>query len=286
MKHWAFLLLVPLVPLVQRQIDAGGGAFRGQEQVLYVWSGERLRRFAPGFEDVLADVYWLRTVQYFGVQRMFSAEKRFELLKPLIDITTDLDPRLEVAYRYGAIFLCEPWPVGKGAPREGIEVLERGARALPRSWRLRQDLGYFRYVFLGDAQGGARVLLEAAKLPGAPLYLEPLAGAILVHGGERATARAVWKRLYEQSDIAFFKVNALVNLQRLDGLDAIDALNALAERFRGQRGRLPAGAEELARAGLVAEARFIDPLGVPFAYDPASGRFWFGRGSRLWRPRQ
>ncbi len=285
MRRFAFLLLVPLLVLAQRRIDALAPPFRGQEQVLYVWSGERLKRFAPGFHDLLADVYWLRTVQYFGAQRMFSPEKRFDLLLPLITITTELDPRLEVAYRYGAIFLCEQWPVGKGAPHEGIAVLERGVRALPRSWRLRQDLGYFRYVFLGDVQGGARELLAAARLPGAPYYLEPLAGSILSRGGDRATARAVWQRLYEQSEGGFFHANALINLQRLDGLDALDALSAALVAFRERHGRAPAQLGELARAGLVAPALLFDRAGVPFAYDAASGWLWFDRSSRLWRPR-
>jgi hypothetical protein len=69
--------------------------------VLYLWSGEHVKRLVPGFENLAADLYWLRTVQYFGGQRLFVSDKRFELLRPLIDITTTLDPRLEIAYRYG-----------------------------------------------------------------------------------------------------------------------------------------------------------------------------------------
>ncbi len=286
MKRFWFLLLVPLVPLVQQRIDAGAAAFRNQEQVLYVWSGERLKRLAPGFENLLADVYWLRTVQYFGAQRRFSEDKRFDLLLPLIDITTELDPRLEVAYRYGAIFLCERWPVGKGAPEEGVALLERGARRLPHSWRLRQDLGYFRYIFLGDARGGARVLLEAGKLPGAPFYLESLAGAILAQGGERRTARAVWQRLFDEAEADFIRENARANLQRLDAFDAVDALDVAAQRFSAQTGRRLASAAELQAARLLPDAYFRDPLGVPFAYDVGSGRFWINRSSRLWQPRR
>ncbi len=285
MKRWLFLLLAPLLPLVQQRVDATAATFRNQDQILYVWSGERLRRMAPGFESVLADVYWLRTVQYFGAQRRFSEEKRFELLLPLITITTDLDPRLEMAYRYGAVFLCERWPTGKGAPEEGVAVLERGVRALPNSWRLRQDLGYFRYIFLNDAAGGARVLLEAAKLPGAPFFLESLAGAILARGGERRTARAVWQRLFDEAEVDFIRDNARANLRRLDALDAVDALEAAAQRWSAQTGRRLASAAELQAARLVPDAYFRDPLGIPLEYDVGSGRFWLNQRSLLWQPR-
>ena len=140
----------------QARIDVTAGRFRAQEEVLYLWSGEHVKRLVPGFENLAADLYWLRTVQYFGGQRLFVSDKRFELLRPLIDITTTLDPRLEIAYRYGAIFLSEPPPLGAGRPREGVEVLERGVSALPDSWRLRQDLGFFHFLFLGDAHTASR----------------------------------------------------------------------------------------------------------------------------------
>ena len=95
------VLLLPAVPWTQARIDREIGTFRAQEEVLYLWSGEHVKRLFPGFETLAADVYWLRTVQYFGGERLFTREKRFELLQPLVDIATTLDPRLEIAYRYG-----------------------------------------------------------------------------------------------------------------------------------------------------------------------------------------
>ena len=130
----------------------------------------------PGFEGLAADVYWLRTVQYFGGQKAFTQGRDFALLRPLIEITTTLDPRLEIAYRYGAMFLSESPPGGAGRPKEGIEVLEKGARNLPGSWRLRQHLGFFHFLYLKDAHTAAAVLEEAAELPGCRLLAEDPCG--------------------------------------------------------------------------------------------------------------
>ena len=142
------LLLVPVVPLAERSAQArlGDG---GRAEVLYLWSGPQVRRLADGFHNVLADIYWLRTVQYFGSQRAFAAKSNYALLRPLIDITTSLDPRLEIAYRYGATFLAEPYPAGAGEPKAAIEVLRKGVQANPASWRLRQDLGLFHLLLPG-----------------------------------------------------------------------------------------------------------------------------------------
>src|SRR5688572_22397892 len=93
------LLLGLAVPWTQARIDERFGKHRAQQEVLYLWSGEQIKRMVPGFENLLADIYWLRTVQYFGGQRVYATDKRFDLLLPLVNITTTLDPRMEIAYR-------------------------------------------------------------------------------------------------------------------------------------------------------------------------------------------
>ena len=281
-RRYLFVALLPLVPLCQERVDRALGEFRPQREVLYIRSGERLRHLVPGFRGIMADIYWLRTVQYYGGQRAFSTEKRYDLLRPLIDITTTLDPRLELAYRYGAIFLSEPWPSGAGKPEEGIEVLEKGVTALPLSWRLRWDLGSVWYSFMNDARRAADVLVEASKIPGAPFWLESLAGSMLVKG-DRAVSREIWKRQYENG-WGSMKDNALHHRRLLDALDARDVLSALVARFSEKTGRPPRSLGELVSAGLLRSIP-TDPTGVPFVYDGGSGRVTISRRSLLWDPR-
>jgi hypothetical protein len=277
------VLLVPAVPWSQRQIDRGAGTFRVQEEVLYLWSGTHVKRLFPGFEGLAADVYWLRTVQYFGGQRLFASNKRFELLRPLIEITTTLDPRLEMAYRYGATFLSEPSPLGAGRPREGIEVLEAGTRAIPSSWRLRQDLGFFHFIYMHDAERAAAVLNEAADLPGAAFWLRTLAADLLAKGGERAASRRMWQQMFDQSEAGIIKENARSRLRILDSFDRADRLAALAAELGRRRGRLPARLEELREAGL-SGGPLVDAAGVPFGYDPGTGSVFISKRSPMWRP--
>ncbi len=287
MRKPLFLLLalVPAVPLLQRALDLKLGAFRVQEEVLYLWSGRQVRTMSFGFENLLADLYWLRTVQYFGGQRRFASDKRFDLLEPLIDITATLDPRLEIAYRYGATFLSEPPPVGAGRPKNGVALLERGAAALPASWRLRQDLGFFIHLFLKDHARAAGVLRGASSVPGAPFWLDMLAASILAKGGDRVSARHMWQQMYEQAEGGFLKDNARQNLRVLDTLDQVDRLTAAASSFEKAQGRRPRSLAELARTGL-ATVPIVDMEGHPFAYDPDTGTLSVSTRSTLWRPPQ
>jgi len=281
LARYAFLLFVPAIPLAQRQIDARFGAFRAQQEALYL-TGEQIRRLSPGFEDLMADLYWLRTVQYYGHQRIWGGQ-RFELLGPLVDVVTDLDPRLEIAYRYGAIFLCERPPVGAGDCERGVALLEKGVRNNPLNWRLRQDLGFFLFTFLGDAKRGAVVLQEAARLPGAPFWLESMAAAILYKGGDRETSRRIWQGMYDQAEEGPMKYNAFAHLRYLDALDRAEELMRLVRLYEERTGRKPDSLEQLRSLGLLRRPP-VDPSGAPFSYDREKGTVTIDRRSGLWRP--
>jgi tetratricopeptide (TPR) repeat protein len=279
---YLLMLLAPLVPLVQGHIDHRLGAFRAQHDVLYLWSGDQIRRLTPGFHNIVADVYWLRTVQYFGGQRVFATDKRFDLLAPLVDITTAIDPRLEIAYEYGATFLAEQWPLGAGNPEAAIALLRRGVGRNPRDWRLRQHLGLFYLFFMNDAARASQVLLEAADVPGAPPYFRTLAAQVLAKGGERRSALTLWQQIYEQSEPGQLKDNALLHLRQLQSFDAADALETAARAFAHRTGRPPATLEELRRSGLVT-APIVDATGVAFEYNPSTGDVSISPQSPIWR---
>jgi len=236
---------------------------------------------APGFENLLADLYWLRTVQYFGGQRVYAKDKKFELLEPLIEITTTLDPRLEIAYRYGAIFLSEPNPVGAGRPLEGVAFLKRGMENLPLSWRLRQDLGFYTHLFLHDSAEAARILHEATQVPGAPYWLDTLGASLLAKGGDRPAARRMWQQMYDQAEPGAIKANAYENLRVLAALDRVDELQEGVAEFQRRSGRRPRSLAEVVADGKPP----LDEAGVPFVYDPETGVVSVSPQSPVWRPK-
>ena len=240
-----------------------------------------MKRLVPGFEHLAADIYWLRTVQYFGGERVFAADKRFELLYPLVEITTTLDPRMDIAYRYGAVFLAERRPIGAGRPDLGVQVLERGVANNPSSWRLRQELGFFHFIYNNDAEKAARILVEASEIPGAAFWLKTLAAEVLAKAGKREVSRRMWQAMAEQSD-GVMQENARIHVRAIDAVSAAEALAAGVEAFERRFGRRPRGLEELSAAGL-ARAPLVDPTGVPFEYDEQSGRVEVSRKSYLRR---
>jgi hypothetical protein len=173
--------------------------------------------------------------------------------------------------------------VGAGRPREGIAILERGTQALPDSWRLRQDLGFFYFLFLGDAHKAAQTLTEAAALPGAAFWLKTLAADILVQAGDRRTSRQMWQHMYDQAEEGVIKANAALWLKILDAVDAADRLSAQVREYERRMGRPPASLNELQNRGLLREPT-ADPSGIPYAYDPVTGQVTVSPQSTLYRP--
>ena len=98
------------------------------EEVLYISSPKVLKRLSMGYEGLLADIYWTRAVQYFGNKHHIGAE-HYNLLAPLLEITTYLDPHLVVAYQFGSNFLSPKPPDGAGMPERAVTLMENGIRA-------------------------------------------------------------------------------------------------------------------------------------------------------------
>ena len=99
----------------------------GSDNLLYVESPSAMKRLALGYDALLADVYWIRAVQYFGGQRLAErARHKHDLVYPLLDITTTLDPYFNIAYRFGSVFVAEGAP-NPGRPDLAVKLLEKGA---------------------------------------------------------------------------------------------------------------------------------------------------------------
>lgn len=168
---------------------------------LYLTSGDTIGRLALGFDAVLADVYWIRAVQHYGRdRRLLRYTGRYELLAPLVDITTSLDPHFTTAYVFGALFLAEPLPNGPDQFDQAVALLEKGLRAEPAAWRYAQYLGFLHYWHRDDRQAAAREFERAAAIPGAPIWLKPLAAQMFVDGGDRQAARTLLESLAQSEE--------------------------------------------------------------------------------------
>ncbi len=242
---------------------------RDIEQILYVQSDGALKRLTLDFDALAADVYWIRAVQHFGGDRQRGTKRRkYELLLPLLEHTTTLDPYFSIAYRFGAIFLSERYPGGAGRPDQAISLLKKGIAAQPTKWQYFHDIAFVYYWHLRDFKASALWFQRAAALPNAPNWLTPLAAGILGAGNDRASARFLWNQIL-QSDQDWLKRTADRSLKQLDALDAVDQLQTIVNRFAPPPGTQYSW-QALMRRGVLRGIP-LDPTGTPFEIDPVTG---------------
>jgi tetratricopeptide (TPR) repeat protein len=249
--------------------------------VLYVRSAAAVRRMALSYSAVLADVYWIRALQYYGNARLFPGDaKDYSLLYPLLDITTTLDPRFQLAYRFGAIFLAEDFPGGAGRPDLAISLLEKGVRNHPENWYYLQDIGFVHYWWRSDYLEAAAWFQKASDVPGAPFWMKSLAAVTKAQGGDRRSSRILWQSILASADNDWLRENATLRLAQLDALDQIDQIQAVVRLYASRTGTFPASLDVLVRAGYLRWVP-VDPSGTGYAVDPQTGVVTLGPGSSL-----
>jgi hypothetical protein len=139
-------LLMSAAVGIQIVRDRGWQPYEPATPVLWLQDAPTLRKLALGFDSLIADIYWIRAVVYFGRQRLSTREdKNYELLYPYLEFVTTLDPRFMTAYRFGAIFLSEPPPGGPMRPDLAIALLKRGADAAPHRWEYFHGIAFVHY---------------------------------------------------------------------------------------------------------------------------------------------
>jgi tetratricopeptide (TPR) repeat protein len=240
------------------------------QEFLYISSPKMLKRLSLGYEGLLADIYWTRAVQYYGGLHHVGGG-RYELLWPLLNITTQLDPHILPAYEYGATFLSEKPPNGAGVPEKAIQLMEYGISHNPSNWHLYYDLGYIHYD-LKDYRGAADAFERGSHVPNAHPFLKVLAAQMAQHGGELQTAQMLWSGVYETTHDKYIRENALWHLRALKVGQDVTELERLAGIYRQQTGHLPQSFRDMARAGLLRGVP-LDPVGNEYQIDAAGNVF-------------
>ena len=256
------VLLFGAVAILQIRIDEQTRDFATQKEELLLSSPFAIQKLSLGYDSLLADIYWTRAVQYYGSH--VGVPSHFDLLWPLLDVTTTLDPKLVVAYRFGAIFLSEP-VAGANRTDLAVKLVKRGIQANPDNWHLYGDLGFLYYWRMKDYPDAAAAYFDGGKIPNAPAWLGVMAARVSALGGSIDTSRMMWSEIYESAQDPRVRKMALKELEGLKAQSDEQQLDQLAAEYRKRFGRYPTSTEELRTAGLVREIP-LDPEGYPYIF--------------------
>ncbi|HKI10931.1 MAG TPA: hypothetical protein VKA02_02370 [Candidatus Acidoferrum sp.] len=247
---------------LQKKIDAQRQALQEERDELVLRSPKLIKRMSLEYAPLVGAMYWTRAVQYYGEKHRLK-QKNLELLWPLLDITTTLDPNLIVAYRFGSTFLSDAPPRGAGDPEHAVELLRRGVLANPDYWRFYQDMGNVYYFDKKDYARAAEAFAEGAKNPQAAIWMKVMAAKIAADGESLETSYFLWRDIYQTTKEPQIKKNAGLHL-RLVKVDLdLRELNRLADEYERRTGRRATKMSQLVQAGLLSQLPG-DPDGYPY----------------------
>lgn len=228
------------------------------DDTLYLTSPKLLKRLSLGYDGLLADIYWTRAVQYYGAMH-HSGGGDYKLLWPLLNLTSQLDPKLTRTYEFGGAFLSANPPMGAGLPDRAVELVEYGIRENPDNWHLYYDLGFIHYD-LKNYSSAADAFMRGSKLPKAHPFLRTLAARMAEHGGDVDTARMMWTTTYENSADKDIRDNALLHLRALKVDQDVTELERRAGVYKENFKVFPQSFADMVVAGLL-DGIPADPLG-------------------------
>jgi len=232
------------------------------EDVLFISSPQFLKRASLGYSGLLADIYWMRVVQYFGSKHLRES-MQYRALAPLLDITTTLDPHLVVAYEWGSTFLQQPPPSGAGDQEAAVALVRKGIEHNPQNWHLYMTLGFIQYQGMHDYLAAAKTFEEGSRVPNAHPALKVMAAKMLTDAGSLDTARFMWQSIYDQSTDKDIRRNAQLHLACLLVDQEVPQLESLVDRFKAKFGRNPTSWRELISVGALRGVP-LDPTGQPY----------------------
>jgi hypothetical protein len=274
----AIVLGLGAVYRLQVRMDSEISRVHQERDDLIFRSGRLVKTLGLEYDGLLADIYWTRTVQYYG-EKHRAFDPNYELLWPLLDVTTNLDPQLIVAYRFGVIFLSQHPPYGAGRPDLAEALIRRGIQNNPGYWRFWADLGFFYYWEMKDYQKASQAFLEGSKNPDAAIWMKVLAARVAQEGRSLEVSLFLWQQVYDSTTDPAVRKNAVEHLESLKAELDLRQLDEIVAQFHFKFSRYPNSMAEMISAGLL-PGRPMDPKGFPYVLEP-QGRVRLNPGSPI-----
>ena len=217
--------------------------------------GKAVRVLSLGFDRLMADLFWVRTIYYVGDDA--SSQAGYPAVERLAHLVTDIDPKFATAY----VLMGSAIAGLKGDPDAAIELLTKGT-ANVQYWKLHFQLGFLYFLEKVDYASAARHMELAAKLGGPP-YLPLFAARLYANAGDPATAAAfIQARLRDEPpgeardalEKRYWDLWITRDLARID---------AAIAQYTQSKGRAPRLVADLVQEGLLE----TEPL------DPRAGRY-------------
>jgi hypothetical protein len=182
-------ILITLYP-IQRRLDTIRSDWPEKEDLLYLPSGNMLSIVSLGFDQLAADILFIKMIDYFSTHLM--TDRTYVWLYHIADLITTLDPNFRFPYIFAGLMLN----LEGGQFENARKILIKGERVFHNDWYFSFALGLNYFFGSADFDTAARYL-ESARRLGGPVYLSHLAEKLRNSGKTRETTLEFLHILYD-----------------------------------------------------------------------------------------
>ena len=247
------------------------------------FSAAELAAAGHDFRGLIADWYWINSLQYLGGKILAKNETANindlkplnpRLLYPMLDAATTLDPKFITVYTYGATVLPAI------DDRLAVKLIEKGIAANPDEWRLYNNLGYI-YWQMKDYRRAAEIYGAGAEKTDAPVWMKQMGAKMLTEGASRDFALQVYRQMSETAADEQTRTFAELRFMQIESFNELDAVQPILQSFKEKTGRCPNDWNEvfpLLKAVKLPGNQVlrvdksnnpVDPTGVPYVLNSA-----------------
>ncbi len=171
------ILLVGVIATQHRQIEQVQ-KYAPYRDSMYLPTPQYVKLIALGYDMILADFLWLRSIQAFGAH--FTSDRDYRSVYNLFDVITDLDPKFIPAYTFGQMVIGE-----EGRDHEqGLALIDKGMLKNPRHYILPYWAGYVCVWDVEDYQRAKYYYRQALKSPDCPDHVHRILSYIELKWGK------------------------------------------------------------------------------------------------------
>lgn len=238
------LLLLGIIVSLQLRYDAiQAEHFNPRAPVhRFVMPAPIMRHLAFGFDNALADYYWINAVQDVN-----KWDRHDTFYPEYFRIISTIDPKFEYPYIFAALTVPS-----KETPESltWLSVIaEEGMKALPESWQIPFYVGVQYHVVAKSYEQAVHYLAIAAGEKSAPEMVKNIYAIYLMHTAtEYETSRALFTTIYETTNNEETKKLAK---ERIALLDFIEMLDQASQTYKTKYASYPASVDDLAKRGLI-----------------------------------
>jgi len=258
-----FVLLIAGAGVLQYKYDSHRGYFSEREVFVTLPSGKTLRILSFGFRNLVADMLFIWSIQFYSSYHLTNASHYIE---HVFNTITDISPRYKEPYIVGSWIMA----LEVGDIKMAVRLLQKGSANMPDEFIFDYECGFYAYKNLKDYALAEKFFSRAAARPGAPSHIIRKRAHMVYMKDDLQYAYQLWMDIYKKAKDRLELTVSRNHLNQIKFEMDKKYLEQHIALFKQKYKRFPSALAELKKTGLVKEIP-RDFYGNHYIYYPEKG---------------